>query len=1023
MKDNSKVYEFYDSNKRLFRGSTTIKEKIIILQLESGNEKYLAKLSFKELQHLNRYFKQSDNLEKALKDLNYLLGKKYSIETAQDCIHLIIKYREDDINFVLRKDNNDISYNNLSDKMKNIIKNHQLVLGIDLGTTNSCAAVMIEDKIIMIRNALGSTTTASFLYFLNEKEVYVGDLAKLLPSNEKNIIYNIKRLLGQKIDDDEIKKIKKKLPFQLKRDERFNLLKIVLNFNGIEEEFYPEQLCALILKKIVEDSEFYLSKKIGRDIKIKKCVITVPAYFNQKQRESTFNSAKIIGLEVKTMINEPTSATIAYAYKYFKNVDKKLIVIDFGGGTLDITLLKYRKDNSGNYCDVKFAYGDPNFGGEDFDNVLMSEFIKNFNQNSSQGANFIYDDENKNNPKILRLKRACERAKINLSIPNSESTEIHIGSFSYSIKKSEFEKYCKELFKRFENKLTEFINKSQINKDDNFEIILIGKTTLMPEIRKRIIQKFKNAKINCDLDPKESVAKGAAIRGAKFMDLSSVSDINLFDVTNLPLGIKKIGNIFHKILERSTKTNEPHKDTFVTVEDNQTKALIEVYEGEEEQNCSEKNLFLGNFEISGFPKKKAGKVEIEVKMEINHFSILKVTAWEKLNESNRNNIVIKKLIDFSKIMNQLQERENKFYFIKNDNYDDIKYSIILSEEIIRVEENKEKVNIKNIKDQYLNIFIKIADFIIQNNVYINIYISIIKYYFMKMCDFCQKYKIDNEFSNKIKDNIPIFFEKMQSGNMSNLIIEIIEEIVNQDNIKKDFIEVIMANLWSEIFTIFELTNIDKNEKYDVELNNLSRIKSWIKVCEEIIENFDKEKKKIGNITKSSLENMKLKIAIREIIIKHKNSNDLNVSSDIRDLEQKFLTHPYLFSLEEKDLEELEKISKSIRLIYDDKFGKGIKFINWIKNDIGKNIFSSIKEILDNYPYDKNEENKQEKLNKYYEFKNNEISKSNYLDLIKGKYQHLLDVNNGLTDSESEIYNEILVYLNKISESNNYKNIN
>jgi molecular chaperone DnaK (HSP70) len=332
---------------------------------------------------MNRYFNQSNSLENALEDLSYLFENEYSIEENEETITFIIKYRRDLIKFVLDKveDKIDLSYDSLPDQMKEIIDDNQLVLGIDLGTTYSCAAVMIDKNIIMIRNSLGSTTTPSYISFVNRNEVYVGELSKLLPSDEKNIIFNTKRLLGKNIEDNEIKEIIPKLPFKLKKDEKFNLLKICLNFKDTkneeeknkEEEFYPEQLSALILRKIINDSEFYLSKKIGRDIKIKNCVITVPAYFNQKQRESTLNSAKILGLNVRTMINEPTAASLAYAFQSLENADKKIIVIDFGGGTLDITLLRYRKDKDAIYCDVKFTYGNTNFGGEDFDIALMNK--------------------------------------------------------------------------------------------------------------------------------------------------------------------------------------------------------------------------------------------------------------------------------------------------------------------------------------------------------------------------------------------------------------------------------------------------------------------------------------------------------------------------------------------------------------------------------------------------------------------------------------------------------------------------
>ena len=282
----------------------------------------------------------------------------------EESLEFIINYKKRKIKFILDivKEEENILYASLLDGIKKIIDNNELILGIDLGTTYSSAAVMIDKNILMIRNSLGLTTTPSYISFLSKNEVYVGELAKLLPRNKKNIVFNVKRLLGKSLENEEIKEIKEKLPFNLKKDDKFNSLKIGLNFGKEEEEFYPEQICALILKKIVNDSEFYISKKTGKKTKIKNVIITVPAYFNQKQREATLNSAKIIGLNVKTMINEPTAASLAYAYKSLENTDKKIVVIDFGGGTLDITLLRFKKDEDAIYCDVKFTYGNTNFG-------------------------------------------------------------------------------------------------------------------------------------------------------------------------------------------------------------------------------------------------------------------------------------------------------------------------------------------------------------------------------------------------------------------------------------------------------------------------------------------------------------------------------------------------------------------------------------------------------------------------------------------------------------------------------------
>ena len=658
-----------DKFNKLYNSKIYIDKDNLILELESKSTKYSKKFKLDELQQMHRYFKQSSNLELAKNDLNELFEEKYTINENNEENDAVIYFEKRNLKFILNNINNnvDISYESLSDYMKKIIDQNQLILGIDLGTTYSCAAVMIDNNIIMIRNSLGSTTTPSYISFIDKNEVYVGELAKLLPSNEKNIIYNTKRLLGKNIEDDDIKELMQKLSFSLKKDENYNLLKICLNFDygktkgNNEEEFYPEQISALILRKIIKDSEFYLSKRIGKEIKINNCVITVPAYFNQKQRESTYNSAKIIGLNVKTMINEPTAACLAYAFQSLENSDKKMIVIDFGGGTLDITQLRYRKDKDSIYCDVKFTYGNSNFGGEDFDKKLMEKCKEKCFKNPKKGAKNL-KNEDKNEPQIIRLKRACERAKIKLS--TYDSTEIHFeNDIDFTINKKDFLDYCKELFDKFNKILDDFIIQSKINKNEISEVILIGGSTLIPKIREIITEKFKKSKINYKLDPKEVVAMGASIRAAKLSRLPSVQDIKLFDVTNLSLGVRVQGNRFKRIIPRSTPIPFHNTDTFKTTLDNQDFAVIKIYEGENDNDCDIKNLLLGKFFITGLPKRKGGEVKIEVKLEIKDNSLLEVTASEVNNPSNRITLIIKKQNDLIAIIDQLKERDKKMIVI------------------------------------------------------------------------------------------------------------------------------------------------------------------------------------------------------------------------------------------------------------------------------------------------------------------------------------------------------------------------
>ena len=1018
-----------DEYNKLYDMKTYISKDYLVLKLESESGKYSKQYNLEQLKQIDRYFNMSRNLEEAQKDLNELFGEKYSI-LEKDEEDVTIQFKRNNIKFILDNIQKvDISYESLSDYMKKIIDENQLILGIDLGTTYSCAAVMIDNNIIMIRNSLGSTTTPSYISFIDKNEVYVGELAKLLPSNEKNIIYNTKRLLGKNIEDDDIKELMQKLPFSLKKDEKYNLLKICLNFDygktkgNNEEEFYPEQISALILRKIIKDSEFYLSKRIGKEIKINNCVITVPAYFNQKQRESTYNSAKIIGLNVKTMINEPTAACLAYAFQSLENSDKKMIVIDFGGGTLDITQLRYRKDKDSIYCDVKFTYGNSNFGGEDFDKKLMEKCKEKCFKNPKKGAKNL-KNEDKNEPQIIRLKRACERAKIKLS--TYDSTEIHFeNDIDFTINKKDFLDYCKELFDKFNKILDDFIIQSKINKNEISEVILIGGSTLIPKIREIISEKFKKSKINYKLDPKEVVAMGASIRAAKLSRLPSVQDIKLFDVTNLSLGVRVQGNRFKRIIPRSTPIPFSNTDTFKTTLDNQDFAVIKIYEGENDNDCDIKNLLLGKFFITGLPKRKGGEVKIEVKFHIKENSILEVTATEVMNPNNIQELIIEKQNDPLKILSQLEKRENEINFFEDKKYNDLKFSIMESQDNLRYQKNK-----KNIKDEYLkkiiqNIIEKIGTFLIECEIFSNIYISFVKFYFNNLCEFYQIYNInDSEDLSQIKSHLSILLEKIQFYD-NEILNEILEENIDNDNVYKNFKGFIMECLYAEINSIFFNANRYKREKdrkiYDEILKEISRAKALIKVSKQLIDKVDKDKCKLNNITKKDLEVIDLKLTVREEIIEMKNKNSfMKFFYSIRDQNKlKGIYEKYCNCIlaDGDDLVELEKLINDMVSQRDDKnfnleWEKAERFIKSIKcKNANDDIICTIHEILELYPYEK--KNEQEMWNNFYKYKSGEYSLDEYLLLIRGKYQ--TKANDIKTTSiETEVYHSILTYLNKIS---------
>ena len=391
------MYTELESDSNKISLSINGNELIFKLEFNNSNQVYINNFSFENLKQINKYFKQFDWLNECKEKLERFINKhKYTIEKINNMINLNINYDEDEepikIELLLQDTSNNIEFNSLSNKMKELIYNNELILGIDLGTTYSSTAIIIDKQLIVIPNEFGLLSTPSYISIIDDEKRYIGDLAKLSVSFDKNIIYSSKRLLGRKYNDKEINEIKNDLPFKIKKDQNSEKIKIEINYKKnnqeIIKEYYPEQISAMLLNKLKIDSEYYLSKKIGKEIKIKKAVITVPAYFNQEQRESTKQAAEIINLEVVRMINEPTSASLAYGYEKEENEKGNyIIVIDFGGGTLDITLLNFIKNNKGIYCDIKSSYGDTHFGGDDFDYILMkkclndSSFEKNLTHN------------------------------------------------------------------------------------------------------------------------------------------------------------------------------------------------------------------------------------------------------------------------------------------------------------------------------------------------------------------------------------------------------------------------------------------------------------------------------------------------------------------------------------------------------------------------------------------------------------------------------------------------------------------
>lgn len=802
---------------------------------------------------------------------------------------------------------NELSYDSLSEEMKKIINDNELILGIDLGTTYSCSCVMLDHRVVVIENSLGQRITPSYVCFLKKNEICVGELAKLQPSHEyKNIIYNSKRLLGRNIQDKEIKEIVPDLPFEVRQDDELNQLKININFGeeGIKK-FYPEQISALILKKIITDSEYYLQRLLNKHLIIQNAVITVPAYFNQKQREATYQAAKIINLNVKRMINEPTAASLAYGYKTIGNNNKLITVLDFGGGTLDLTLLQFIKNESNVYCDIKFSFGDTHFGGEDFDYILMKKCLESVGQN-----NF-----DKNLQCNIRLKRACEIAKIKLS--SIESTKIILEEYAkdininFPLTKKDFETFCEPIFTKFENILKQFLTSCGYKDTDIAEVILIGGTTLIPKVESIIQNVFKHSQIKKNLNPKEAVARGAAIQAAMLSELSTVKNMTLLDVTNLSLGINESGKNMSKIIKRSTPIPEECSQIYQTASDYQTEALIEIFEGEDE--LTKNNLFLGEFTICDLPKMKKGQAKILIKIRINDDSLLVVTAYDMQNKNNYRQLTIKKPKGLSDKLNELIKETGDIEEIELEEYINIKDLVLkFEEEILGA---NDKIDAQEINSKLINNLAEFVLSIIKKIDKEKIVISYIKYYFLKAVKFLETNKEEKiiEYLNK---NLKLILEEIQF-NSTDLIFEIIEIFVDNNKLYSKCILQLLNNYYEKIAKkYFEINSLLQKEPNNFEnpLKILRELQERVKIAEKFfqkpLEEDAKAKKELISIQKS-IKELSLKISVKEIIIGNMVTPiDLNLIGEKERLEKILEQYQKCKSNDIKDLIEFEKILKN-----------------------------------------------------------------------------------------------------------------